>query len=44
MSTKSNRIAELEGILTDSIKLATEREMVLQEEEKRRRHILEKVI
>lgn len=43
VETKTNRIAELEDILRDSIKLATEREMVLQEEEKKRRHILEKV-
>lgn len=43
LETKAQRIVELEDALRESIQLSTEREMVLQEEENRRRQILEKV-
>lgn len=43
VETKDGRIAELEDALRESVKLATEREMVLQQEESKRKQIFEKV-
>lgn len=41
--TKDQRITDLEEALRESMKLATEREMVLQQEESKRKQIVEKV-
>lgn len=43
IESKSKRIAELEDALRESVKIAAEREMVLQQEEQKRRQIMEKV-
>lgn len=40
---KDNRISELEDALRETIKLSTEREMVLHQEESKRKQIMEKV-
>lgn len=42
-SYKENRVTELENALRESIKIATERETVLQQEELKRKQIMEKV-
>lgn len=41
---KTNRISELEDALRESLKITTERELVLQQEEVKRKQILEKVL
>lgn len=41
--SKDNRIAELEDALRESVKITAEREMVLQQEEYKRKQIMEKV-
>lgn len=41
--SKDNRIAELEDALRESVKIAAEREIVLQQEEHKRKQIMEKV-
>lgn len=40
---KENRIQELENALRESVKIVTEREAVLQQEESRRKQIMDKV-
>lgn len=41
--SKDQRLADLEDALKESMKIAAEREMVLQQEESKRRQIVEKV-
>ncbi|KRT81944.1 hypothetical protein AMK59_5579, partial [Oryctes borbonicus] len=43
ISTKENRIGELENALRESVQICTEREVVLQQEEHKRKKIMEKV-
>lgn len=43
IGTKENRITELENALRESVQICTEREMILQQEEHKRKVIMEKV-
>lgn len=43
IGTKENRIGELENALRESVQICTEREVVLQQEEHKRKKIMEKV-